>query len=235
MAYQIKNTGSPSHRKLDLLSHGLAGTEKTLSIGRFANAGFAPLVIACDPGGTVTLKSFNIPYIEVDKPGTLYEIIKDIHSGKLDLRQYGMICVDGLTNLSYMCLKATGESANDRRLDYANYWIGFRRLVDELRRLPLHFYANCLSAEIKQDANKWGPYIEGGKFCIQLAGMFNAVIAHRRIQDGSKDNFGNPLAPVYLQTLDDGFFNCKERTNSCNMFERDLSEIAIKILNNPNA
>lgn len=235
MAYQVKNTGSPSHRKLDLLSHGLAGTEKTLSIGRFAERGFNPLVIACDPGGTTTLKNYNIPFIEIDKPSQLYEWIKDVNNGRFDMRPYGMLCLDGATNLSYMCLKATGESANDRRLDYANYWIGFRRLVDEMRRMPLHFYANCLSAELKQDGNKWGPYVEGAKFCVQMAGMFNAVIAHRRIQDGSKDQFGNPLAPVYLQTQDDGFFNCKERTNSCNMYERDLSEIAMKILNNPNA
>ena len=56
MAYQIKNTGSPSHRKLALLSHGLAGTEKTLSIGRFAQAGFNPLVTG-DDDGTVSVSS----------------------------------------------------------------------------------------------------------------------------------------------------------------------------------
>lgn len=230
MAYQMKQTGG-NNGKLDLLAYGLPGTEKTLSIGRMARAGFNPFVLACDPGGMTTLKDFQIPYIEINKPADCIEIIRDIHQGKLDLRQFGMLVVDGASNLSYMCLKATGENANDRRLDYANYWIGFRRIIDELRRLPFHFYVNCHAAELKADSNRWGAAIEGAKFSVGFTGQFNTVVAMRRIQDGSKDpQTGNPAAPVYIQTQDDGIYNCKDRTNSCNMYERDLAQVAMKIL-----
>lgn len=231
MAYQIKSTGG-GNGKLDLLAHGLPGTEKTLSIGRMAAAGFNPFIIACDPGGVVTLKQFSLPYIEISKPGDCLEIIKDIYAGKLDLRQYGMLCIDGATNLSYMCLKATGENANDRRLDYTNYWIGFRRIIDEFRRMPFHFYINALSGELKADQNKVGAVIEGSKYSVAFTGMFNTIVAMRRIQDGSKDQNGNLTAPVYIQTADDGIFHCKDRTNSCNMYERSMADVAMKILNN---
>lgn len=230
MAYQVKQTGGGSG-KLDLLAYGLPGTLKTLSIGYMADAGFNPLIIACDPGGTVTLKQYNLPFIEVNTPRDCIDIIKDIHSGKLDIRQYGMICLDGVSNLSYMCLKATGENANDRRLDYANHWITFRRIVDEFRRLPFHFYLNAHAGELKADSNRWGAKIEGAQYSVALSGMFNTVVAMRRIQDG-KDQYGNPTSNVYIQTQDDGNYNCKDRTNSCNMFERNLAEVALKIINN---
>lgn len=235
MAYVLKDSASPQAPKLDLLAHGLPGTQKTLSIGRFAQAGLYPFVIACDPGGMTTLKGISVPFAECSSPLDVISVIKDIHSGKIDMRRHGMICIDGATELSYMCLKATGESANDRRLDYTNYWMGFRRIIDEVRRMPQHVYINCLSTQLKNDGNRWGAGIEGAKYSVQFTGLFNTVAAMRHINDGAVNpQTGSPVANVYIQLQDDGIYNCKDRTMSCNMFEQDLSVVAQKILTNPN-
>ncbi|QPX75003.1 hypothetical protein QJS24_gp35 [Serratia phage vB_SmaS_Rovert] len=223
---QIKTTNNRQNIKLDLLAYGLPNTEKTLSIARLQHAGFNPFVIACDPGGMSTLGEFNIPFIEIDKIADLYLAIGAIRKGQIDLRPYDLICLDGATNLSYMCLKATGENSPDRRLDYARGYIDFRRLIDDIRRFPMHVYMNAHEVLLKD--GKYGAMCEGAKYAIQFTGLMNHVINMRRVQ--VQDNNGNVASKVIVQTSDDGVYTCRVRNKIVNMYEPTIVEAVQKIL-----
>ncbi|AWD90206.1 hypothetical protein [Dickeya phage Sucellus] len=229
MAYTVKSTASQQHRKLDMLGYGMPGAGKTFGIGEFKRAGLEPFVLAADPGGLITIKSLDVPFVEINDKKTIIEVIKDIQTGKLDLRQYGVLCLDGLTNLSYLCLKETGESANDRRLDYSNYWISFKRIIDEFRRLPFHIYTNCLEGPLKEGGERRGAFIEGSKFSIQLTGMFNTLVCYRSYISGV-DNYGNPVKKYFIQTGDDGIYHCRDRTGCCSFYENSIVDVVNKII-----
>lgn len=225
MAYQLKTTGTQQGMKLDLLNYGLPDTHKTLSIAKLAGLGFSPIVIACDPGGMTTLQGINVPYVEVSSPGDFFHWLGDVYKGKFNLSPYDLICVDGLSNFAYMCLKATGENSNDRRLDYARGNIEFRRAVDDVRRLPLHVYCNAFEGEIKNhpEGARFGPICEGNKFSIQFAGLFNSVFR-------SFNYVENGLNKVAVQCKFDGSHIARERTASCNPYEPSIDVAVSKIL-----
>lgn len=229
MPYQLQTTQQQGAIKLDMLNYGMPDTEKTLAIARLQSVGFNPLVIACDPGGMVTLSSFNIPFIEISKVSDVREVLTDIKSGKLNMRQFDMICVDGASNFSYMCLKETGENSNDRRLDYGRGWIEFRKSIDDLRRLPFHFYINAFEAEIKNapEGARFGAMAEGNKFAIQFTGLFNTVCRSFRY----KDNQGNMSVAVQMQF--DGTHLARERRRVCAQYENSIDVAVKKILNIP--
>src|SRR5215467_3048123 len=157
MAYKMRSTQAGGVAKLDMINYGLPDTEKTLAIARLQALGFTPLVLACDPGGMTTLMNFDIQCIEIDKVSDMKEFLQDVRSGKFRLNSFNLVCVDGLSNFSYMCLKETGESANDRRLDYGRANIDFRKCLDDVRRIPMNVYCNAFEAELKNAP-------EGAKF-----------------------------------------------------------------------
>lgn len=229
MGYQTKNSRQEGG-KLDLLMYGLPDTEKTLSIAKLQAIGFNPLVIACDPGGMATLQGFDIPYIEIDKPATAFQWLGDVFRGAFNISPYNLICVDGASNFSYMCLKATGENSNDRRLDYARGNIEFRRFIDDVRRLPVNIYINAFETELKESngAKYFGPMAEGNKFAIQFAGLMNNVFRSFRYQDENKQ------WKTAVQCSADGIHMARVRSqpqNPCNQFEHSLDVAVKKILN----
>ena len=225
MAYQMKMTNQQSGLKLDLLNYGLPDTHKTLSIAKLQALGFNPLVLACDPGGMTTLQGFNIPFIEVNSPGDAFGWLGDVYKGRFQLGQYDLVCVDGASNFSYMCLKATGENSNDRRLDYARGNIEFRRFIDDVRRLPAHIYVNAFEGEIKShpEGARFGAMCEGNKFAIQFTGLFNTVFH-------SLSYVENGQSKVAVQCKFDGTHLARERTASCNPYEPSIDVAVSKIL-----
>lgn len=227
MAVMVKNSGRPDSYKLDILNYGLPDTGKTFNIGRLKNMGFNPLVIACDPGGMTTLQEYNVDFVEIDKTKTAFELIGDIYRGSFNIRQYDMICIDGASNFSYMCLKETGENSKDRRLDYAMGNIDFRRLIDDVRRLPVHVFINAFETEIKANGSiQYGAGCEGAKFSIQFTGLMNTVIRSFRYLDND-----TKMYKYALQTKHDGMHIARERSSRCNQYEHCIEDVVSKILN----
>lgn len=223
----MKNTSQQGAAKLDILNYGLPDTHKTLAIGKLKEFGMNPLVFACDPGGLTTLSGFGVDYYEIDKPKTAFEILGMIYTNRLDLRKYNLICIDGASNFSYMCLKATGEDSRDRRLDYANGNIDFRRFIDDVRRLPFHVYINAFEVELKNvngNQIQMGAGCDGNKYAIQFTGLMNTVLRSFRFVD--EKNQSN----VAIQTSHDGLHIARERTRSCNQYEPDIISVVKKIL-----
>ncbi len=227
MSYQIQNTAQAGGTKLDILNYGLPDTGKTLAIARLQALGFRPLVLACDPGGLTTLNSFNVDFIEIPRIKVLGQWLADAYQGRFNVSQYDMICVDGASNLSYMCLKETGEDSKDRRLDYGLANITFRRCIDDIRRLPNHIYMNAFEGEIKNapEGAKFGAIVEGNKFSIQFTGLFNCVFRSFRYMD----NNGN--SDIAIQTQFDGTYLARERKRICNQYEPSIDVAVRKILN----
>ncbi len=228
MVTTVKNTSRPDGLKLDILNYGLPDTGKTFNIGSLKRMGFNPLVIACDPGGMTTLSGAGVDFVEIDKTKTAFEMIGDIYKGRFDLRPYDMVCIDGASNFSYMCLKETGENANDRRLDYARGNIDFRRLIDDVRRLPVHVVVNAFENELKS-ANgqiKYGAGCEGNKFAIQFTGLMNTVLRSFQYLDEQTNTY-----KYAIQTKFDGLHIARERTARCNMYEPNIETVVSKILN----
>lgn len=223
----MKNTSQQQAAKLDILNYGLPDTHKTLAIGKLKSIGFNPLVFACDPGGLTTLNGMEIDFFEIDKPKTAFEILGMIYTNKFSLQKYNLVCIDGASNFSYMCLKATGEDSRDRRLDYANGNINFRRFIDDVRRLPLHVYINAFEVELK-NANgnqlQYGAGCEGNKYAIQFTGLMNTVLrSFAYVDDKGATRTG-------IQTKYDGLHISRERTSSCDMYEPDIISVVKKIL-----
>ena len=223
----MKNTSNQNAAKLDILNYGLPDTHKTLSIGKLKSLGMRPLVFACDPGGMITLSGMGVDFFEITKPKDAFQVLGDIYSNRLNLAPYDLICIDGASNFSYMCLKATGEDSKDRRLDYANSNIDFRRFIDDVRRLPKHIYINAFEVELKGGSGagvQYGACCEGNKYAIQFTGLMNTVLRSFAYVDES----GKPA--VAIQTKYDGLHLARERSFSCDQYEPDIISVVKKIL-----
>lgn len=220
---QFESTNDTNIIKLDMLCYGLPDTEKTLNIAKMQHMGFRPLVLSCDPGGLVTLKNFSIKFKRINRPRDAFEFLGEVQKNPSILNPFDLVCIDGVSNLAYMCLKATGESANDRRLDYANANIFLRQIVDSVRRLPQHIYLNAHPGELSDGTI--GAAMEGAKDSIKFNGLMNHVVCMRRIPVD-----GNNQYKLVVQTRSDGKYIARTRDNRCNMFEDNFQDVVSKIL-----
>lgn len=227
VAYSVQNSSSLDALKLDLLVYGAPKTGKTHAIGQFVEMGLKPLVIACDPGGMITLKNIGVDFIEINKTSELFEFIRDCNSGAFPFfgRGYNMVCLDGASNLSYLTLKETGESSKNRMLDYAQAQAPFLKLIDGLRRFPCHFYANAWEGELKTNGNVYyGAMAEGNKLSIKFNGLFNTVLRLFHYTD-------NQQIKTAVQTSPDGNHICGGRGLDLNQYEHTIGDCVNKIIN----
>lgn len=226
VSYVVQNSSNVENLKLDLLVYGAPKTGKTHAIGQFKSLGFNPLVIACDPGGMLTLKEAGIDFISITSTEEMFRFIGDCNSGKFPfLKHYNMICIDGASNLSYLTLKETGERAKNRQLDYAQAQAPFLKLIDDIRRFPCHVYVNAWEGELKSNGNVYhGATVEGQKLSIKFNGLFNTVFRLFHYYENGETKSA-------VQTMPDGSHICGGRPNVCNPYEPSLMACVQKMLN----
>lgn len=202
--YAFTNTDSNGDFFLDILCYADAGCTKTTQIATLKQAGFNPFILSCEHKATLSLRGHNIDGVVCDSFSAARQFVNDAWNNQFfRAKGYDFVCLDGASTLSFMALKETA-SKKDRRLEYAEAYINFKNLIDDLRKFGVHLYVNA-HAVLNKANNKIGPKVEGDKFCVDFAGMFATVFNIRNLADNSGVNH------LVFQTFDDGVYNCKDR------------------------
>lgn len=220
---QLKSTkGAPSNGK-KVLVFGGAGAGKT---SLCATTEGSPLIISAE-AGLLSLRAYDIPYIEISSINDLYEAYRFVTESQ-DAAHFDWICLDSISEVAEVVLAHEKRQTKDPRQAYGALQDQMGELVRSFRDLKgKNVYFSCKMERIKDELNGtliYGPSMPGAKLAQSLPYFFDEVFALRVENDAD----GNPQR--WLQTAMDAQYYCKDRSGALDMFEPpNLGAIARKI------
>ena len=208
---------------LKFLVHGPAGAGKT---SLCATTGEPTIIISAE-SGLLSLRGFDIPFVEVKDLASLYEAY-DFVSNSAEGQQFKWICLDSISEIAEVVLNHEKKVAKDPRQAYGALAEKMTDLIRAFRDLPgRNVYFSCKQERAKDEqsgAMLYYPAMPGNMLKQGVGYFFDEVMALRV----EKDADGNPTR--WLQTSRDYNYEAKDRSGVLEMFESpDLSAIAAKI------
>ena len=224
MAIQLTSTKDAAALSgMKFLVHGPAGAGKT----RLCATTGEPTIIISAESGTLSLREFDIPVIEVKSLDQLYEAyayVTETEEGKV----FKWICLDSISEIAEVVLNHEKKTAKDPRQAYGALAEKMTDLIRAFRDLPgRNVYFSCKQERSKDEQSGAMLYFPSmpGNMLKQGVGYFFDFVFAMRIE---KDEAGNPTR--WLQTSRDFNFEAKDRSGALEMFESpDLSAIAAKV------
>jgi phage nucleotide-binding protein len=223
MAIQLKSTKDAALDGIKILVHGPAGAGKTSLCGTTG----APTIIISAESGLLSLRSLDIPVIEVKTLDQMYEAY-DFVVNTPEGQAFSWICLDSISEIAEVVLNHEKKVAKDPRQAYGALAEKMTDLIRAFRDLPgRNVYFSCKQERAKDEqsgAMLYYPAMPGNMLKQGVGYFFDEVMALRV----EKDADGNPTR--WLQTSRDYNYEAKDRSGCLDMFESpDLSAIAAKI------
>ena len=221
MAISVKRTGQLGATAVKFLGYGPAGHGKTRAIATLPT----PITLSAE-GGLLSIKEFDLPYIEISTLEDLYDAYRWVSSSD-EAKGFESVALDSISEIAEVLLSAekkvqVGGKARDPRQAYGAMQDRMGDLIRAFRDLPgKHVY---FSAKLEKSADELGaiayaPSMPGQKFAQQLPYFFDEVFAFRKEQ-----------GHFALMTSTDGLWSAKDRSGKLDLWEApDLGAVIRKI------
>lgn len=219
---QIKNTKDVVSNGIKVLIFGGAGVGKTYIIKTAPN----PIIISTEKG-LLSLKNFDIPYIEVSS----YEDFKDayefvISSG--EMKHFDTICLDSLTDIAETVLFEEKPKNKNLQKAYGDMQDLIKEKINQFKRIDgKNVYFSCHETSgLDGSGNPTiiKPMLPGRKLGDNLPHLFDEVFraSVAVTKEGQKQ--------YYLQTFTDDYVRSKDRSGKLDPYEEaNLTSIFNKI------
>lgn len=206
---------------IKILVYGPAGSGKTVLCSTVENA-----VIISAEAGLMSLRSFNIPVIEVSSAQDVTDALDFLTSNQEGLN-FDWICIDSLSEIGEVILADEKTKVSDPRQAYLKTQEQIGAIVRQFRDMPRNIYMTAKQERIKDEASGitlYGPSMPGQKLGQMIPYWFDEVFALRVIENEKKE------LQRWLQTGPDIQYGAKDRSGSLAMWESpNLGEITAKI------
>lgn len=223
---QLKSTASLyDSQEAKVLVHGGAGTGKTTLC---ATTNEPALIISAE-AGLMSLRDFDIPYIEVTNMEQLNDAYKFVVESA-EAKQFKWICLDSISEVAEVVLNNELKNSKDPRQAYGQlqqHMTTNIRLFRDLKDKSVYF--SCKQERLKDEENGrllYMPSMPGAKLTQGISYFFDEVFA-LRVEPDEEGNMHR-----WLQTSRCAQYEAKDRSGALEQFEQpSLGEIAKKIFN----
>jgi hypothetical protein len=218
----LKSTSQVAVNGIKVLVYGGAGVGKT----RLSATAPSPVILSAE-SGLLSLRKYNLPYIEISSFDTLVNAYQWAMNSA-EARQFATICIDSISEIAEVILDTERRATKDPRKAYGEMAIQVMQLLRNFRDMPGRnvYFASKMARITDQTSGGtlWGPLMPGQQLDQQLPYFTDEVfhLANYPQQDGSL------LAA--LRTRPDNQYQAKDRSGALDLWERpDLSYIFDKI------
>lgn len=221
---RIKRTSAEAIVHAKFLVYGQSGTGKTTLAATLPT----PFIISIE-GGLLSLRGADLPYVEIQTIDEIREVFTFLKSA--DAAHIESVVIDSVSELaSNMLITEKARMVNGKPIDPRQAY-GFVadkiiEMIGAFKTLPKHvlMIAKCEKAQDEAGRILYQPAMVGQKLAPQLPYLFDFVFALRN----EKDADGKVIR--YLQTVNDGLWEAKERGGYVDAVEMpDLGEILKKL------
>lgn len=211
---------------LKILTFGGAGAGKTYLCSTTGDLEHT-LILSAE-AGLLSLREFDIDVVNIDTMDTLREVYMALRNGQTE-KTYTWVCLDSISEIAETCLEYEMTQTANGLKAYGEMAKTMGKLIRLFRDLPgVNVYMSAKQERIEGGDLQliWAPMLPGKKLSQGIAYWFDEVFALRT----RVDEDGNDIRK--LQTVNDGAFECKDRSGALDKFEEcDLAAIAQKIAN----
>lgn len=214
----VKMTKDIKTTHVMMIVYGAPGAGKTRLIQTLEN----PFIISAE-GGLLSL-DIDIPYVEVND---VSDFAKAIAVVKQAIAQgYKSVAVDSLSELAEIALAHEKEQTKDGRQAYGQMADKVKAFIRDLRRLPVDV---VMTAKINRDEDNnskktFAPFFPGQILPRDVTHQVDQIFCLRKSQAPDGTHFST------LMCNTDGFYEAKDRSNVCEMWEApDLGDIIRRV------
>ena len=220
MSISLKNTRDVVSDGVKLLVYGAAGAGKTTLISTLPK----PVVLSVE-AGLMSLRNFDIPYIEIKTMEDLQEAY--MWATSKEAAEFETVCLDSISEIAEVVLNAEKKNSADPRQAYGAMQEQVSDLIRSFRDLKeknVYFSAKMEKSQDEVGRVMYAPSMPGNKMAQQVPYFFDEVLALRV----EKDSEGNTQRALMCDS--DGLWSAKDRSGALEAWEApDLGEIIKKI------
>jgi hypothetical protein len=224
MAITIKKTNDVKQLHVKCICYGPSGTGKTT----LCSTAPSPIILSAE-SGLMSLRGFDLPYIEISS----YKELEEAHTwcvSSKEASKFQTICLDSITEIAEVILADLKKKVKDPRQAYGELQESMMGLLRSFRDLPnKHIYFSAKQEKIKDEqlgAIYYGPMMPGKQLSQQLPYLFDEVFNSLTYED--KDT---KETSYWLRTKKDGQYEAKDRSGALDPWEQpNLTDIFGKIL-----
>lgn len=225
MAIKLQSTSNiTSQQGVKAIVYGGAGSGKTV----LCSTAPSPVILSAE-AGLLSLKKFNLPYIQINNYKDLEEAYNWVMKSN-ESKQFHTICLDSLTEIAEVVLADLKTKTKDPRKAYGEVQDQVLSLLRDFRDMPQkHVYFSAKQERMKDEATGtfiYGPMMPGTKLPQQLPFFFDEVFQLFVYQDPqTKEEIRA------LRTKKDFQYEAKDRSGNLEIWEPpNLSQIFDKIM-----
>lgn len=196
-----------------IVCYGATGCGKTFMISTAP----APIIVSCDKG-LKTLKSFELPFVEVRQEKHFIEFLDWIEQNK-ESAKYQTICIDDISEFAELILQEQLPYHKDGRQAYGEMQ---DRMLKHIRRLRDLKTSHNVFIIAKQERIKdnygnmiYVPMFPGQKLSQLIPHLVDEVYYYQVWMDNTK----NPPLQRALRTFQDSQYTGKSRSRNIEPFE----------------
>lgn len=221
--FNLQSTANLRTNGVKMLVYGRAGAGKTSLCATCP----APLVLSAE-AGLLSLSRFNLPYIHLDKPSMLKDVLTWLYQSK-EAQQFQTICVDSVSEVAEQVISQAKATAKDPRQAYGELIDVTLPLLKGYRDLPgRHVLFTAKQGQLKDEftgAVLAGPDAPGKELPKQLPYLFDEIF---QLAIGRDPASGGSYR--YIRTQPDFNNDAKDRSGKLAEIEPpDIGAILAKI------
>ena len=217
---EIRRTSDITNQKLKVLVYGPSGSGKT----RLCATAKKPIILSVE-SGLLSLKDFDIPYIEIKNADDLREAYKKLYNNK----EFDWICIDSASEVAEVVLADEKKKSKDGRKAYGEMQDTMMSLLRSFRDLDKNVYFSAKQDRLVDSLNGtfvYGPSAPGSKIGPAMPYLFDEVFVLHTIKDDEAN------IQSMLQTSRCDQYEAKDRSGKLDFNEpADLTAIYNKIFN----
>lgn len=220
---KLQSTNSVAVNGVKILVYGGPGAGKTV----LCSTAPAPIILSAE-SGLLSLRRFNLPFIEIKTIADLIEAHTWAKSSA-QAKQFQTICLDSISEIAEVVLKAEMARNKDPRKAYGEMQVAMTNIIRDFRDLDgKHVYFSAKMERVKDDASGailFAPLMPGQKTGPAMPYFFDEVF---RLFVG-KSPEGQEFRA--LRTRPDFQSDAKDRSGMLDEVEQpNLSHIIAKIM-----
>lgn len=226
MAIKLKRTSDVMLDGVKFLVYGQSGAGKTFLCSTLPN----PIILSAE-SGLLTLRNFDLPFIEINSVDDLIEAYEWATESK-ESQEFETIAIDSLSEIAEVLLSDEKSKSKDPRAAYGEMQDQLTKLIRKFRDIKgKNVFMTAKAEKSQTDTGKilYSPSMPGAKAAQGAPYFFDEVLALRVEATGEDE------VERMLQCRPDGMWLAKDRSDSLSKWELpNLSAIIQKIKESTN-
>lgn len=214
---KLTTTKDAAMHGVKILVHGAAGAGKTRLCGTTGD--LESTIILSAEAGLLSLRHLDIEAAVI----TCLQDVRDAME-YVKANEYRWVCIDSLSEIAERILHEEKERTKDPRKAYGEMADITFKLIKAFRDLPgRNVVMTCKTERVQHDGSLlWVPSLPGRQLSQGISYLFDEVFALR----AQKRDDGEVVP--YIQTVNDGYFECKDRSGALDAAEPASLEHIVK-------